>query len=488
MLCCGTKIKIIISGLLFMMESCTGFLLPAFEINEYDHDDEYLNFIFSDVVNADSFIRNFSIKEDGADVDGTFNIDGNNVKFYPLEGIKYNYEYEIIIDENVEANDGRSLKNKFYWSFNNRKETIRPWIVSGQSVGTKSEAEGLFNYEINFSEPIDEDSVIDSISIKPSIDYTVEFSEDGTTCRIYSLKTLDMSKDYILCINENVMDLCRNSMKEKFIDVVSMKKCDEEPIVTFFCNGNLIDQNSLNENLQKECDVELLFDRKVDMDVISSYVSVVPKNVSYKVDPDYVKKDRLSVSFNVNYGTECLLVLEKGVKDLYGNTIKEDKEIKLCFNNEKNRTVEFISAYIQTGDGVFQKLDMDNIFTCLNFDPTYYPADGTVNQCVLLLFFMTSEYSEGVDLYSAMKSIYFNTSNSCCTVTPKKVDSMSQSILEDFGYGEIDPSGGKYSGIRYVLNMNNQSRNGLFEIIIGKDLKDSLGNTIDGKISLAYNK
>lgn len=122
------RFQIIVFSFCFI--SCSDILFPEFRVDSVSYDDKKVTVKFSADVDEDSAKKSISLQEDDTEITGTFLCSGNKISFFPKDGIRKNYDYDLAISTLCEDSKGISLKKDFHYSFSTRDEHTRPEILS----------------------------------------------------------------------------------------------------------------------------------------------------------------------------------------------------------------------------------------------------------------------------------------------------------------------------------------------------------------------
>lgn len=179
---------------------------------------ETLEFSFNNSVDIISFINNFLISPNV-----TYLLDfadkNKKVIITPVEGWKTNERYTWSLSD-IESRDGYPLLKSYSESFYAPQDTVKPEIKAIYPVSKVNETFNWLtnktvddmNYDnylgMEFSEPVDFDSLKNALTITPNIDgYIIQADEDGTKF-IYCLENSywNAEKEYEITIAKSVKD------------------------------------------------------------------------------------------------------------------------------------------------------------------------------------------------------------------------------------------------------------------------------------------
>lgn len=478
-----------------IMISCSQFLLPYFEVIDFSYDNEKLRIEFSSEVEKEKVRQAFSLTEDGNKIEGLYKTIGKSFYFYPEKGIRKNKDYELSISTAAEDYKGKSLKEKYYVSFSTKTDSTKPKVIKVEPVFNQKDNGKVSFIEISFSKAIKNESFIDAFSIEPEVSYTVIFPEE---CMVKILPSEKFKKNtlYTIKIKNELQDHFENHLEENYVYrfiTEEDKKCPDFELTYFdeYDGSNIkLDTSIENHDIPVDAVVSILFTEEIDVDTVSSKIQVTPSSQKYSIQIDRSNRNKVEVKFNGEYEKKCMLKILNGIEDLAGNKTIEDRQYSLCFDNEYNRSVTFISSFIQIDDKKnYKELSYETQYTNLNLDPFYFSNDRITKPAELFLIFNISKKADSIDFYSILDALSFKTTNSCCTIIINKASLLSK---DDFNKSSFNSENFGLDvnniALKFNLEITNTNRDGTVEMNISDGVKDSLGNYIDKKYSFTFNK
>ena len=484
--------------------SCSNILLPELEVIDVSYDNDKIKIQFSAEISSDSIHKSISLLEDGSSLSGQYQCQENQVYFFPKDGIKKNYDYDLSVTTMCEDKRGNSLTKDFHYSFSTREEKIRPQILS-ISPNNQQYIDANPEYiDIIFSESISKDSFIKALNISPSIEYFLEFYNNDTEVHIIPIKPLKLNTDYFITINTELSDLSRNTLLEDYKCMFYNCKNDiiSSYTVSAYENDMLITKLEMNENtkgIPTNCSIRIDFEKQMDLSAVSAYFYFSP-TLEYKIIKDEI--DGKYVIFNISnaeWNTKYDLTILSGLPDIYGQRLEDTKVYSFTTNNEKNNPPCFVEGIIQTSewqnDELYEITDFSYLCENKNFSnisfSDYYKS-GESKEVESYLIFYTSTNSEGIDIYSLREGFSVSTTNSCCqlvvkTVNRVDVNSIPNKIKKVFD-SEIFTTDRKVDVFNLVLEITNTSKSGEIHFILDNGIKDTLNNSLDRKYDFILNK
>lgn len=494
----------IILFLTLLILSCGERLMPELEVEDFNWDSEKISIKFSEEPSPVSIHAAFSLTEDGSATTGTFEFKDETIYYYPDNLIRKNYDYTLIISTKAEDTKGRSLTENFIRKFSTREENTPPYIKETSPSTETKLSEQPKEISIEFSEPVTRESFISALSVTPSFDYAISYSDNDSLFKLLPLENLKVNSNYTITVSTSLEDYHRNKLLEEYSFIFTCQEKWTSPaynieIIQKDGENKEISNKGFYDSLEKTSILHISFSDEMQLSDAASLFSVSPK-CNYSLKTDKLENKYIEISFPApDWGAEYTILFQGGLKDIYGNKIENDTVFTLCFDNEKDRPVEFVSGYMQTGDWTskiiddlnFKKISGENNFTPIIFSE-YYPAGKTI-ESMLYLIFSTSKKSEGLLLESLLASISFSNTNSSCTITPKKIQLLTENDYMSFpAENFINDCKNEISGEKSIVAINleitNTSKSGIITLTLEKKIKDTLGNTMMNDCVFTLNK
>lgn len=491
----------IIIFFIFLFMSCAEIQFPAFVVEDCTFTLNSVEITFSNVPNQYLFIKSFSIKEDSDDLVGLFEFSDNKAIFYPNDGIKNNYLYEITISTNAEDTNGNSLEKDYKTTYTTRTEFIRPSIVKitpGHETQTDNEITEII---IEFSEPIDDVSFRNSLSFSPSFDYTYFWNNDSSIVHIFPTAKLNRETRYEVKISTKLMDKNRNTLLNGFRSTFFNYVDREIPTFTLSYEDNdslhFLNSDVINKNIKTDETLILTFSEPINIEYVSSYIEIYP-SLDVTIIPDKNTKDKATIVFTkgMEWGNTYRLTILHGLKDFSNNEIKTDCHYDITFNHEDNRPITIKKVLIDLQNPAKNYFELEN-FCSLSFEPLYFStSDSTPVPTNLYYIFDISKNAESIIDFSIMESFGIDFSNACFeSLTTKKVNVLTElEILADAklkgAYDSITDVEGKLCVVLIGLEIVNSSTSnvGTLKFTMDNKVRDSLGNLMLDAYSCQVNK
>ena len=497
----------IFSLIIHLFVSCGSVLMPPLEVREIRYDSEKISIFLSADVDEASFQRAFSLTEDNSSVSGVFKYGDKSAYFYPVDGIKANYDYAVKISVNAEDKRGYSLMTEYNTSFSTRREKEAPRIISISPENESSVTTTTFNYiELIFSESINQKSFVDSFSVSPAFDYFVEFLADDTVIRITPKKELAVNTDYTIKVSDKVEDRCRNKLREETTYLFTYDTSPALPTytVSFEDDSGVIhalSEETLTAGLGTKGKLKISFSNAMVLSSISSYLSITP-SLQYVIKKDEIHDQYVVLELKeIEWGKTHTLHFANGLADIYGNKLAENKAFSFVCNKRSFMPPSFIEGYVQLNDwsgktvltaGDFLVINKDSNYSYLVLDSSYYQTSVT-KACLLYLVFETSIDSNGIDIYSLMNHFSIPVTNTCMSIVIKTMKIMSDSEITSSHINEmkttaVTDTSNKISIVEVGLEISNTSRQGTVAFSFDTGIADTLGNKFLKNNIFVFNK
>lgn len=486
---------------IFLFMSCAEVQFPEFVVEDCTFTSDSVEITFSNEPNQYLFINSFSIKEDSDDVIGLFEFSDTKAIFYPNDGIKNNYLYEITITTNAEDTNGNSLEKDYKTTYTTRTEFVRPSIVNiipGHETQTDN---GIEEIIIEFSEPIDDVSFRNSLSFSPSFDYTYSWDNNGTTVHIFPTAKLNRETRYEIKISTTLMDKNRNTLLNEYRSTFLNYVDTDIPTFTLSYDDNgssqFLNSEKINKNIKTDEKLILTFSESINIEYVSSYIEIYP-SLNVNIIPDKNTNDKATIEFtkDMEWGNTYRLTIFHGLKDFANNEIKTDCHYDITFDHEDNRPITIKKVLIDLQNPANNYFELEN-FGSLSFEPLYFStSDPTPVQTNVYCIFDISKNAEKIIGFSIMESFGIDFSNACFeSITTKKVNVLTESeIFADAklkqAYDSISDFEGKLCVVSLGLEIVNSTTSniGTLKFTMDNKVRDSLGNLMLDEYSCQVNK
>ncbi|MBI3981013.1 Ig-like domain-containing protein [Candidatus Microgenomates bacterium] len=163
---------------------------------------------FTQNMEYSSLVNSFKVLDKNkTEIPGKVVVNGKVVGFYPLTPLARLENYEAVVKNGAQSTDGpNGLEDDYYWNFTT---TDFPGVISTEPKNkAKTTAGELYNLQVYFKTPMDEDSFADNVTIipKPATKPYFSFSSYNNQNSLYVSSYFGPSKEYQVTIGANVKD------------------------------------------------------------------------------------------------------------------------------------------------------------------------------------------------------------------------------------------------------------------------------------------
>ncbi|GHV89517.1 hypothetical protein AGMMS50268_00200 [Spirochaetia bacterium] len=484
-------ISLMVLSLVF---SCASWLLPPLEVLSVSTEED-IRISFSAAPTEASLRKAFSLTADGAGLQGDFFFNGQEVVFKPLNGLQEGREYYLLISTIAEDHRGNSLLKDFQHRFYTKEDLGRPRLVSIEPQNETSLILPPEAITLVFSKPVDINSFTASLRISPSITHVLEWNEDCSAVRIIPVKPLTEGTRYTITVSTALTDLSRNKLQSPFNSTFLFGLDRSPPLCYLGWESPSIPGGDLvpalpNGHVPSDSKMRLSFNKKVAVESLAGLISISP-SLGLTFTPDLERRDRGTISFSQKpeWGKPYTLSIRKGISDTLGNKTEEDIEFPLVFNHGNFKPPVFAWGGLKN-QAVMERISGDTDFSTISFDPAYFQEKREREMDLYLVFRITAE-ADSLSLVSAMGAISISATNGCAEISIRTMRVLSEAeyaLSDIYDAAAVPGEGEKLCAVKIGIEFENVKQLGLIIFSIGRELSDSLGNTMTGNITLSYNK
>ena len=180
---------------------------------------------FSEPISIESALENITISPS---VLVQKDVSGVTLRLVPYEGLVNGTKYTVSVKNGIKDLAGNTLASEKSISFFCGTDFVKPAISSVTEITSNTPlqpftlnngiVEKNSGIRIRFSEAMDRQSVLDAISISPSVDYNFIWAADNTYADI-SLKSsvlYQLDKIYTITINNSAKDISENTLSQQY--------------------------------------------------------------------------------------------------------------------------------------------------------------------------------------------------------------------------------------------------------------------------------
>ncbi|MDD7415757.1 MAG: Ig-like domain-containing protein [Treponemataceae bacterium] len=474
------RIRILTLSFCLLFSSCADLFFADFTLEnvKVDYELSVVEIRCSSTPQIHSFIKAFSLKENGENIQGDFSFDGNTVKFFARKNLDKFSSYKLNVSQNAENLRGVSLKDEFCYEFSEKTDYCSPSIISISPQNEENVVREIDSISITFSEKIDFSSFESSFRISPSLDYFVSDVSETQTSVIFKEK-LKKGQKYQISISTDLKDLQNNHLSSEYDFTFSYFEKNQDFEVDVVQQGRKI---------------EISFSDEVDFDQLANYISVRPE-IDFDFEFDYTDKKKAALIFSDQalYGQLYNLKIKNGLSDIYGNLLKEDKIIELSLKDENERYIKYVTGFFQTVENSkalsdWKILNSEYQYASLTFDPLF-----TTGPLDLVYVFEVASEDAKIDLISAMTSFSISPTNNCASVMILTCKVYSKNEFktdspEVFAFLSDDDKEKKLAFVRLGLDFTVRENCGLINFELSSSISDTNGNCLEDSLSFVINK
>jgi len=475
--------------------TCGNWLLPPLEVVSVSTDDN-IEITFSKQPSEESIKKAFSMTEDGQVITGQFTFNNNTVIFIPVNGIRDNRKYSIIISTTAEDKKGNSLLREFNHEFYTKQDIELPRIIEIIPANESNLAVQPDKITIVFSKPVNTISFEKSFSITPIATYVLEWNTENSIVDIIPIKPLAQGTRYKITVSTALTDTRRNALLISFTStfLYGLDKNAPEISVAWETPDNvssLLIPETVNTDIPFDSTLIIEFDKPVFIEAITGFIEINP-SIGITITPDLVAKDNIRIKFNKKpeWNKNYILKLKKGITDTFGNKTEAEIQYPLVFNAEKDRPVTFIGGVLNNNSN-YEFIDYTTNYSPLTLDVIYFDPSGHVEKSTELYYaFSISAEADNLSLVSAMQAISISTRNSCVYISLRTIKFLTVSdiefnVINNLLYNNGD---GKLCILKIGIDIENTDNRGFIIFSIRQDIADNLGNTMIEALNFTLNK
>lgn len=154
----------------------------------------------------------FSLFADSDRPKGQFIWEGNRLRFIPRGPLTTGRTYTLLISKSAEDSQGNNLRDDFQINFTVNPDAGKPQIVSTNPVYGQTGVLPTSVFTIVFSEAVNPSTLIQGITITPSVVGAFTVNGTGETVTFTPQSNLLNGTVYTISINTNVQDLAGNGL------------------------------------------------------------------------------------------------------------------------------------------------------------------------------------------------------------------------------------------------------------------------------------
>lgn len=466
---------------------------------------------FSKEVDRHSAEAAFTLKGDGAKLEGRFSWSGPRMGFEPFDPLRIGVAYLISVSTDVETADGISLGEPFETMFETRTESVRPFVASVAPADGGTLDNGAPEIVISFSEIIELERFLSAVSLSPSVRgyWTHALAGPASEFTFHPAEPYT-EYEYRLGVDASLTDLSGNEMPEDF-EARFYLFSDRDPPVAVSVSRvggagsvalaeDLLDDATLtlNHGMNAGDELEFSFDEPVTLDSFKT---------SFSFDPDapieYVTtaspSDTMRVRFGqrLDWGSSYAITLRKGLSDEHGNKSVAQRTWRVAVNGVETRPPEPLAVAFKRGAvtaGYLAGTILAPEGSWGTLHVSGYPILSDTYSTYLDLYLRTAP-GGAVDLFSLMKSLSFSAYGGGLSTTSVKATSMSAMAFGDIAAADLDlvraatgdPILADVCIVRVMVSFKPGFIGNVLSVELSAGLSDGLGNpSADDSVFIAF--
>lgn len=313
---------------------------------------------FSAEMDSAKTVNEFSLSTSAGKIDGLFAWESGNRRliFTPREPLGMNESYRIRVTEGAEDINGNDLKDEFVSVFYINGDMEMPFVESFlpgvNSVGNPPDSEVV----IEFSEPVDINTIYSGISVSPSVQGYFVPEAGGSIIRYVPLYGFTYGVTYTVNVARSVLDLAGNKLREELTFNFTVGDDFQGPSLSVYQDCDvplLLDENIIIDEAEKDRDIVMDFSETVKTEDISGSISITPSAgffVTTSTIPGTPEFTRGVIHFTEDLASDEIYTLNISsiITDLQGNPLVKDYRFRFRVNGPGSMA-PYVSAIGEMG-------------------------------------------------------------------------------------------------------------------------------------------
>jgi len=297
---------------------------------------------FSAEMDSAKTVNEFSLSTSSGKIDGFFAWEKGNSRliFTPREPLVTGESYSIRITTGAEDIKGNDLKNEFVSVFYINSDLDMPFAESHSPGANSIGNPPLSDVVIEFSEPLDINTVYSGISILPSVQGYFVPEAGGSIIRYVPLYGFTYGVTYTVNVSRSVLDLAGNKLRSELTFNFTVGDDFEGPTISLYqdCDTPLdLEESIIIQGAEKDRDIVINFSEIVKTADISRAVSITPSAgffVTTSTVPGAPDFTRGVIHFTGDLTSEetYTLNISSIITDLQGNPLGRDYRFRFTVN------------------------------------------------------------------------------------------------------------------------------------------------------------
>jgi hypothetical protein len=270
----------------------------------------------------------FELHSSDGKADGYFywSNDDTTMEFRPSKRLLGARKYSINVRKGSEDREGNDLDEDYSSCFCIDSDLISPTVISYRPGNAQIGVLPDQFIEIEFSEPININSVYDGVVTSPVIDGRYDWLNHDTTLRIIPYTPLKKGSTYYLTLNKNITDRVGNPLGDELTYSFVIGSDFIAPVIaeTRQTGSDIIfTEDRTIEGIEKRGDLKILFDDSIDPGSIADCITFTPAAAYYLTTLTDGPSSVMTIHLldDLELEAQYQMVIAKTLTDLNGNAL-----------------------------------------------------------------------------------------------------------------------------------------------------------------------
>ncbi|TAL34408.1 MAG: hypothetical protein EPN93_11840 [Spirochaetes bacterium] len=278
----------------------------------------------------------FSLSTTEGEVYGYFSWEdgGTTMRFQPrtpLDGTLYT----VSVSTGAEDMDGNDLEKEFSSVFYVNTDSQRPAILSYDPANDSLGISPLANVNVNFSEPVDLDSIYSAITLTPSVEGTFQWNPAHTSITFDPLYELEYGTTYTATVSDSLRDANGNSLQESLSFNFTVGDDFIKPTVLSVLQlpaGAAWDETATTNGIERAGDLLITFSEQVARADMEGAITLTP-DAGFYIDANITDTTaRLVFDSPLESETAYTLKIAKSIRDVQHNQLEREYAYRFFTN------------------------------------------------------------------------------------------------------------------------------------------------------------
>jgi len=400
----------------------------------------------------------FSLTEDEEELKGDFSWEKDSLIFTPFTGFQSDRSYRILLKKSAEDEYGNSLKKEWTAGFATGSDEEPPAFLRAEPGDYSLLYDPRQVITLVFSEPPDQESFREALSLSPDMQYFLEWLEEKVI--IHPLEDFETGGEVELTVSKDMKDAAGNALETEVSLIYRISALPEPVIVSLIpqSSGVSLSTAGVNGGIEAGDILSGSLNRALNEEERLNLATLTPDS------PYEIIWDSVFQSFTLQFEH-----LEW--QQYYDLNILDDNYL-LYSDNENSRPPDLLSL-------AFCPESTSELPRILNLNGAMGASDSS---SAFLEFLFSRSLSGEISRFSFMDALSFDSSVLSFETLGYEVFDGSQTPAP-----AVLPGAGE-SLIRIYLEISDTGLPGVVTFSLAETLSDSLGNTMEEPWSLTVNQ